>query len=160
MSLLDRFTPLAIAVYSRLPKPLRIRAVRTVSPTFTAGTQAMLLNDKGQLLLLQTSYNVYWALPGGLLGRNEEPHDAAVRETFEETGLRVELTSKAFNTLAIQKRHFNFAYHARILPGGNQVPRPHPPEIIDLGWFDLDDLPPLDPETLATLVEMDLLPPK
>lgn len=144
----------ALHVFGRLPKRMRRIVVRTISPTFTAGVQAVLLNPSGELLVVHTSYNSYWGLPGGLMDKNEQPHIAAVRETLEETGLRIELTSAVHTTLDNKRRHLNFAYHAKILPDGPQEPRAHPPEIIEVGWFALDCLPPLDPETLASLVAM------
>jgi len=43
------------------------------------------------LLCLHADKNI-WVMPGGLIEPREQPSDAAVRETWEETGLIVELT--------------------------------------------------------------------
>ncbi|MBT6583178.1 MAG: NUDIX hydrolase, partial [Gammaproteobacteria bacterium] len=38
----------------------------------------------------------YWSFPGGGVEDKETPEDCAVRETLEESGYRVALTSDAF----------------------------------------------------------------
>jgi 8-oxo-dGTP pyrophosphatase MutT (NUDIX family) len=43
------------------------------------------------LLCLHADKNI-WVTPGGLIEPGEQPADAAIRETWEETGLIVELT--------------------------------------------------------------------
>ena len=42
-----------------------------------------------------------WLPPGGHIEKNEIPDDVAVREVFEETGLRVELVGENAKTLKI-----------------------------------------------------------
>jgi 8-oxo-dGTP pyrophosphatase MutT (NUDIX family) len=49
-------------------------------------------NDRGALLLCKHSDKNIWVTPGGLIEPGEHPADAAVRETWEETGLTVEIT--------------------------------------------------------------------
>jgi 8-oxo-dGTP pyrophosphatase MutT (NUDIX family) len=49
-------------------------------------------NASGHVLMIQRSDNGLWALPGGAQDLGESTRDAAVRETFEETGVRVEVT--------------------------------------------------------------------
>ena len=44
-----------------------------------------------ELLLMQRSDNAHWGLPGGYVERGESVAAAAVREVFEETGVRVAL---------------------------------------------------------------------
>ncbi|MFN8640490.1 MAG: NUDIX domain-containing protein [Candidatus Binatia bacterium] len=44
------------------------------------------------VLLLKRPYPPVWEMPGGAIEPDESPEEAAVRETEEETGLRVELT--------------------------------------------------------------------
>ncbi|MDD7920983.1 NUDIX hydrolase [Actinomycetospora callitridis] len=52
----------------------------------------MVLDDYGQVLLIQRSDNGLWALPGGGQELGETVRQAGVRETYEETGLEVEVT--------------------------------------------------------------------
>lgn len=60
-------------------------------------TDSIIRNEKGQILLLQRSYQDgfqpgKWCLPGGKVEEGEQPSIAAKRELEEETGLQVELT--------------------------------------------------------------------
>ena len=49
---------------------------------------AMLLTDvAGRLLLVKPTYKPGWEVPGGMVERNEAPHDAVARELTEELGL-------------------------------------------------------------------------
>lgn len=51
---------------------------------------AMLFDEAGRLLVLQTTYKSGWTLPGGAMEANgESPWDACRREVREETGLDV-----------------------------------------------------------------------
>ena len=53
---------------------------------------AVVARDDGAVLLIRRTDNGNWALPGGAIEMNESVADAAVRETLEETGVRVEVT--------------------------------------------------------------------
>src|ERR1035437_627411 len=51
-------------------------------------------NDKGEILLLKRSMNCNfypgaWSLPGGHIELNETPEIAAIRESIEETNLKI-----------------------------------------------------------------------
>ena len=49
-----------------------------------------MFNAGGQVLLVKQTYSGrYWAYPGGFVEAQESITAAAVRETLEETGLRV-----------------------------------------------------------------------
>lgn len=53
---------------------------------------AVVVNDAREILLIRRTDNGNWALPGGAIEMTESVADAAVRETFEETGVQVEVT--------------------------------------------------------------------
>jgi 8-oxo-dGTP pyrophosphatase MutT (NUDIX family) len=54
---------------------------------------AVVIHDEHMRLLLCLHHDKnIWVPPGGLIEPGEQPADAAVRETWEETGLFVELT--------------------------------------------------------------------
>jgi ADP-ribose pyrophosphatase YjhB (NUDIX family) len=50
------------------------------------------VDDQRRILLIRRSDNDNWALPGGAMDLGESLPAAAVRETLEETGVRVEIT--------------------------------------------------------------------
>jgi ADP-ribose pyrophosphatase YjhB (NUDIX family) len=52
----------------------------------------VVVNDSDEILLIRRTDNDNWALPGGAMDLGESLPDAAVRETAEETGIRVEIT--------------------------------------------------------------------
>lgn len=53
------------------------------------GVDGAVFNEEGRLLLIQRKDNESWAMPGGAADVGEPPSAVAVRETWEETGLRV-----------------------------------------------------------------------
>ncbi len=55
------------------------------------GTNAIIFNELGEVLLELRSDNGFWGLPGGGLEVGESVEQAVKREVLEETGLRVSL---------------------------------------------------------------------
>ncbi len=56
-------------------------------PTVSCG--ALLLNRRGELFVCHTTGMSRWDLPKGIADAGEAPRDAAVREAWEESGLRL-----------------------------------------------------------------------
>lgn len=50
------------------------------------------INGEGHLLLICRTDNGNWAMPGGAMDPGERLAEAGIRETEEETGIRVEIT--------------------------------------------------------------------
>ena len=128
---------------------------RMTQPRNTAGVTGVLLDDEGRVLLVEHVFHAElpWGLPGGWLGRNEEPAIAIAREFREETGLDVEVVRPL---MVVQGRrwntHLDIAYLLQMT--GPLQPLELSFELIGFGWFALDELPPVsrfNREVLATL---------
>jgi len=101
---------------------------------------------EGKLLLVREAQDRLWSLPGGWADIGESPREVAEREVLEEAGYVV----RARRLLAVydKARHdhppdFWYIYKlffACTLEGG--APRTSH-ETVDVGFFGLDDLPPL-----------------
>lgn len=79
-----------------MPVPEFIKSLRSKvgHALLQVPTVAVLVrDDAGRLLLVQDGDTGLWTCPGGLIEPFEQPADAAVRETWEEAGLHVELTA-------------------------------------------------------------------
>ena len=120
--------------------------IRLVVPRQRVGAAVVALNEQGYILLLRHVFHpsAPWGLPGGWLNRNEAPDAGVLRELQEETGL----TAVLEHILVIEKQsyppHLGIIYQARVQSG----PLTLSAEIIEAGWFMLDDLPgPLTPLT-------------
>ena len=112
----------------------RIRKPQRISVLVAA------FDDRGRVLLVRHSYGPpVWALPGGGIGRNEDPATAAAREFREELGcelariVRVE-AHELDETRSRDLLHF----FAADLAG---TPAPDMREIIAVGLFDPGELP-------------------
>jgi ADP-ribose pyrophosphatase YjhB (NUDIX family) len=81
-----------------MPTPPFIRDLREKVGTalLHVPTVAVLTYDpQGRVLLVRNAGSKLWSTPGGIIEPGESPSDAAVRETWEETGLFVELVRVA-----------------------------------------------------------------
>ena len=77
----------------------------------------------------------------------ESPADAAVRETFEETGLEIELVGEPVIVLETDLQRMNFLYQAVPVAGADpDAIRPQASEILELGWFAHDEFPQTIPD--------------
>ncbi|MGA6828125.1 NUDIX domain-containing protein [Nitrospira sp. NS4] len=78
-----------------MPIPDFIKSLRSKIGTelLQVPTAAVLVHDdQGRLLLVQDNRSGQWGLPSGIIDPHELPSDAAVRETWEEAGVFVQLT--------------------------------------------------------------------
>lgn len=132
---------LKVAVYRRLPRPLKIRAVRFATPNFTVGALALITDDGGRLLLVRPTYRQGWLPPGGFLQRRETPVEALVREVEEELGLTMTFAEPHRVFFDVRRQGVTFV-SVGVLPAG-ATPTLRSPELADVAWFRLDDLPQL-----------------
>jgi len=58
---------------------------------YNIGAFVVIFNKKGRVLLCHRRDMDIWTLPGGAVENSELPDEAAIRETQEETGLKVKI---------------------------------------------------------------------
>jgi 8-oxo-dGTP diphosphatase len=132
---------------------LTIMSVRRAvgnAPLIWPGANAAVLDDDGRILLQRRGDNGLWALPAGPLDAGETLAHTAIRETREETGLEVE----PLKLLAVYAGYeVIFPHGDRVFPvahmfacrvAGGEL-RADGRESLEVGFFSMDDLPPLRP---------------
>ena len=100
----------------------------------------VVIHRDGQVLMVRRAREpgrLKWSLPGGYVDRGEVVEGAAVREALEETGLEVRVTGLV--GLFSESEHLVVvaAYDSEIIRG-DLTPGS---EVLDLGFFSLDELP-------------------
>jgi len=98
------------------------------------------ITDDGEILLLRRGIEPglgRWAQPGGFLEVDETVHQAAIRETWEETGLLVEPGEIIGLYTRLEAAVVTIAYEARIV-GGTAAPTA---EALEIRTFAPEDIP-------------------
>lgn len=113
---------------------------RIVRPR-TSGVKVLVFNQEGKLLLTRIGYmHRLWVIPGGAIDARETPKAAAVREVFEETGIQLQRVRHVFSYYhEKQYKKDTIEYFEAFSDEVNFTIDDE--EIIDIGWFALDDLP-------------------
>jgi len=103
----------------------------------------IIYDEKRQNILLIKRRDIpVWVLPGGGIEEGESPELAAQRETYEETGYRIELVRKIAEYLPVNKMtqltHF---FEGKIVSGNAMIGS----ETKGIQFFSLNSLPILPP---------------
>lgn len=123
----------------------------TITRDFTV---SVFVVDRGRVLLLYHAKLLKWLPPGGHIDPNELPDDAAVREVWEEAGIRVRLVGEKalavaeprqlviprgvqLVTIAPGHEHIDFTYFAVSIGEAELKPNS---ESTQIGWFDASEL--------------------
>ena len=108
--------------------------------------RAVVFNEKNQILLIQEKADNCWAMPGGWADVGYSPAEVAVKECFEEAGLKVE-ASKLLAVLDKQKQKmppaFEYTYKIFLLCKKLNNSISTGTETLDVGWFNEYNLPEL-----------------
>jgi len=128
------------SIWRHLPGAVRRRMVRIGQRRFTVTAGALVFDNEGRVLLLEHVFrpDSRWGIPGGFLGKGEQPEVALRRELMEEVALEVTDVQFLFARTLPRPRQVEIYFLCR--PNG--VPTPSSFEIMKAGWFTLDDLPP------------------
>jgi 8-oxo-dGTP diphosphatase len=127
------------------------------------GATAMIREPSGRILLVRRMDSGLWSLPGGLLELGESLAGTVIRETEEETGLRVEPA----------RIRGVFGGHRVVFPGGDILypiatwfecdrlsgsPHPDGREISQTNFFEPSDLPEMVPGVKERLLALQASP--
>ncbi len=99
------------------------------------------VRSHNKFLLLRKSYGNphHWHCPGGMAKHGEHRIDAAVRETYEETGCRIQPIRQVRDS-----SNANYWLCQKI--GGHAHTKSH--EILEVRWFTLSEVKALDAKGL------------
>ena len=112
--------------------------------------------ENKKILLIMHKKNHKWTQPGGHIDDDETPEEAALREAYEETGLRVSLLGERFpreddfiRPLGIQRnRHSDGNTHIDIIyaavPNNDVNPVINAEEESAVRWFSREELDYID----------------
>jgi len=115
---------------------------------YTLGVAVLVINDDGEFLIGKRKGSLdagCWGLPGGHLEPNETIEECAVREVFEETGLKITVEKHLGftddNYVVENKRYLTFFVIAELTDPANVQPQLMEPEKCE-EWKWVEDEPP------------------
>jgi 8-oxo-dGTP pyrophosphatase MutT (NUDIX family) len=142
---------LLLKVWKQFPAWLQQLLSRVIRPLFQVFSAAVMFDDQKRIFLVKLTYQRFhpWGMPGGGLEYGETAEEAAVREVWEETGLRVRIDKLLLNkTFSPDK--FAMYYLCTIMDGVFQASD----EVSEYGYFALDNLPDVRPRDYALINEI------
>ncbi|UOY09207.1 NUDIX hydrolase [Muricauda sp. SCSIO 64092] len=120
-------------------------------PTPKVDVRGFVLNESDELLMAQERVDGKWTIPGGWADVGNTPTEVAVKEIREETGLDAEIV----RLLAVydKQRHKHppephYIYKLIFLCRVNGGELKAGFDMQGVGWFSLDNLPPLSEERI------------
>lgn len=133
------FKKLLGSLWRRAPKILRRWSVSLIEPRFTVSTAAVILDERGRVLLLNHVFRTGhgWGIPGGFIEKGEQPDEALRRELREEVGLELESARLAFARTLKRPPQVEIVFRCR----ARGPVRSRSLEIKSAEWFALDALP-------------------
>lgn len=148
-------------IVGRLVSPFAIVGLRVW--TYVSSQErarVVLINERHEVLFVKgTISDWHWSLPGGGIERGEDPKAAAIRELYEEVGIRID-SDLVQKVGTIQKGDGKMPYTAHIFMAklaNNKIPEKpvNRMEIAEIAWMSQDS----DPKELSKVAQkaMELL---
>lgn len=123
-------------------------------PFMQTGAALIVRNENGEILLQKRSDNKKWGLPGGCKDLGERLEDTAVRELFEETGIKLEVEDLILIAALSGERRRKTYPNGDIVDNvsiiylvdvsSEEIDIKMNDESIELRFFSIDNLPPTE----------------
>lgn len=126
-----------------------IRATAGHQLLWMPGVSTIVLDDEGRVLLGRRSDSGEWSIIGGIPEPGEQPAAAVVREVYEETAVHV-VPERVLLVQALERitypngdvcQFMDICFLCRYVSGEARV---NDDESLEVGWFELDALPPME----------------
>jgi ADP-ribose pyrophosphatase YjhB (NUDIX family) len=142
-------TRILLRIWRLMPIWMERIASAIVRPKFQVASGAIILNEKGQLLLCEHTYRRQypWGLSGGGVHFGEEPAEAVRRELKEETGLSMQAARLLMVENSKEAHRVALTYLCTGISGTFVASD----EVCAIRYFDIDVLPELSSEQQATI---------
>jgi ADP-ribose pyrophosphatase YjhB (NUDIX family) len=143
-----------LKIWRILPLWAQIVLSRIIRPSFQVFVAAVMLDKDKNIFLVKSTYQRFhpWGLPGGSLEYREHPEVAAIREVWEETGLKICIERLLLVNSWIPD-HVGLYYLCRIIDGTFRASD----EVSECAYFSLENLPdikPIDVDMIKRLHQM------
>ncbi|GAA2065476.1 NUDIX domain-containing protein [Streptomyces albiaxialis] len=119
---------------------------------FLPGVSAVVFDDTGRVLLGRRADTGNWSIIGGIPEPGEQPADCAVREVWEETGVRC-VPDRVVLVQALEKpvtypngdicQYMDVTLRCTATGEAAGAARVNDDESLEVAWFGTDELPPL-----------------
>lgn len=118
---------------------------RDIYPTPNVSCRTIISNSKGQILLVKEQVDGGYTFPGGWCDLYDSPKQAAIRECLEEAGVEVEIESVVaiLNRTPFKQPTFVPEYAIFFKGTLKKDFHTHDHEILNVAFFDVDNLPVL-----------------
>jgi 8-oxo-dGTP pyrophosphatase MutT (NUDIX family) len=142
-----------------MPTPDFIRTLRASAGRqllFLPGVSAVVFDDAGRVLLARRADTGRWSIIGGIAEPGEQPAQTVVREVYEETAVRC-VAERVVLVQGMEPIRYpngdrcqfmDISFRCRAVGGQARV---NDEESLEVGWFALDALPPLEEFALARI---------
>lgn len=118
---------------------------RNVYPTPNVSCRALIFNENNQLLMVQEKSDGGYSLPGGWCDLFDTPTEAMIRECKEEAGVDIEIITLlgVLSRKPLKDETWTPEYAMFYLCKVKQDNHTHDHEILNVNYFDVDNLPKL-----------------
>ena len=104
------------------------------TPKHIVSAATITFNDKGEILLIKGPHRG-WEMPGGQVEEGESLHEAAIRETKEESGIDIEITKFCGVFQNVKRSICNTLFLAKAIGGTPTTSA----ESLEVGFFSIQE---------------------